>query len=92
MHGARLGVSVHHFDGATKMSVVHSSTMADDLLTGAKQIGAYLGKPPRQVYWLAERRLLPIIKLGGALVARRSALAAHIADLERAALDAGTRR
>jgi hypothetical protein len=62
----------------------HQSTstaedLADDLLTGAAAIGAFLGWPRRRVYYAAERHYLPIRRIGDRLlVARRSELAAAI--------------
>jgi hypothetical protein len=48
--------------------------LADDLLTGAAQIGAYIGWPLRKVYYAKERKHLPIGSVGATLIARRSEL------------------
>jgi hypothetical protein len=55
--------------------VLGSTTrLADDLLTGAAQIGAYIGWPLRKVYYAKERGHLPIGSVGATLIARRSEL------------------
>lgn len=61
---------------------------ADDLLTGAEQIGAFFGWTPRQVYHAWETTDIPIFKTGNGekcpLLARRSTLLAWIEEKERA--------
>ena len=54
-----------------------------DLLYGAKAIAAYLGVRERQARHLIEHGL-PHVKLGAIVVARRSTLAAWLAELEHA--------
>jgi hypothetical protein len=73
------------------------SDLAADLLIGATSIGAFLGRPRREIYGLAEpkkfrgkKRLAdhprwPIFSWGGKIAARKSALRQHIVDLEKAA-------
>lgn len=51
-----------------------SPSLADDLLTGASAIASYLGWPERKTYYAAEKKLLPIGRVGSTLVARRSEL------------------
>jgi hypothetical protein len=65
-----------------------SHELKDDLLTGVPAIAAFLGKSPRQVYYLAEtedlpaEQKLPLFKIGSIWHARRSKLVEHIAKLE----------
>jgi hypothetical protein len=63
-----------------------------DGLDGAEEIAQFLSRilgprwTPRRVYEVAERGGLPIIKIRGAgLIARKSALLAHIVAAEKAA-------
>ena len=46
----------------------------EDLLTGAPAIAKYLGWPQRKIYYYAERRQLPIGRVGQTLIARKSEL------------------
>jgi hypothetical protein len=48
--------------------------LADDLLNGAAEIAHFLGRSPREVYWLAKTKRLPIGRLGRKLIASRNAL------------------
>ena len=48
--------------------------LAEDLLTGAPAIAAYLGWPCRRVYYVAEQGYLPIGQVGKLLTARKSEL------------------
>ncbi|MFD1701721.1 DNA-binding protein [Methylopila henanensis] len=62
--------------------------LADDLLTGAREIAAFIyGSPSRanvrRVYYLVETSRIPIFRLGGALSARKSVLLAWIEAQER---------
>lgn len=54
------------------------NTLAYDLLTGARAIGAYLGWKDRKVYYAHEQQHLPIQKVGETLVARKSELIAAV--------------
>ena len=47
-----------------------------DLLTGAEAIAAYIGAPwnERKIYYAAEKRYLPIGRVGQTLIARKSEL------------------
>jgi hypothetical protein len=52
-------------------------TIADDMLDGAKQIAQFLygdEKLTRRVYYLTDRKKLPVFRLGSGLKARRSVL------------------
>lgn len=48
--------------------------LKDELLKGAEEIGDYINEPPKRVYYLAARGLIPCFKIGFLLHARRSAL------------------
>jgi hypothetical protein len=62
--------------------------LADDLMDGANEIAEFLyGRPvtpekKRRVYYIAERRTLPIFTIGSILHARKSTLRAEIAKRE----------
>jgi hypothetical protein len=65
------------------------AALAHDLLDGAGEIAEFLygdtSRPKiRRVYYLAERKLLPIFQLGSILHARKSTLLAAIAEREAA--------
>lgn len=60
------------------MSNQTPTSIADDLLTGARPIAEFLGWPLRRVYYAAEKHYLPIGRLGAILVARRSELSKAI--------------
>lgn len=47
-------------------------TLGDDLLTGADEIAAYIGWPPRRVYRAVEKNLIPYFKKGSLILARKS--------------------
>jgi hypothetical protein len=53
---------------------------AQDLLPGAARIAEFLGTTERRVYYLAERRLLPIGRVGRSLFARRSELVTALSN------------
>ena len=65
-----------------------ANSLAEDLLRGADQIGAYVyGDDPqrkRKVYHGYEKGYLPLFKLGGVLHGRRSTIHARFAELEQA--------
>ena len=50
------------------------TTFADDILKGADAIGTYIDETPRRVFYLAERGLIPVFKIGNLLRARKSEL------------------
>jgi hypothetical protein len=57
--------------------------LAADLLDGIPAIAAYLGLPIRRTYELAEKKKLPLFKLGDRKwQGRRSRLRRHIEELD----------
>jgi hypothetical protein len=48
--------------------------LADDLLSGVRQIADYLGEPQRRVEYLSERGLIPVFRVGRRVHARKSQL------------------
>lgn len=60
-----------------------TSRLSDDLMIGAAALAAWLGVPPRKVFYIAETKQLPFFKIGGKLAARKSTIKEHIAKLER---------
>lgn len=52
--------------------------LADDLLSGVRQIAEYLGEPKRRTEYLAERGLIPVFRIGSRVCARKSELAAAL--------------
>jgi hypothetical protein len=52
-------------------------SLAGDLLRGAPAIGQFINEPVSRVYYLAERQLLPIGRLGSALIASKRRLREH---------------
>lgn len=64
-----------------------SDATETDLLYGLGAIGKHLGLTARQVEHLVEKGL-PTFKLGRTVCARRSALARHFAEQEKAASNA----
>ena len=59
------------------------NNLADDLLDGVEAISIFTGLPRRRVYYLAERGLLPLFKIGDRKwQGRKSTLRQHIAKLE----------
>ena len=61
--------------------------LADDLLEGADEIGAFLDWNQRRVFYAAERKLVPIFRIGNRLCARKSSLRRRIEDLEQRAIE-----
>jgi len=57
--------------------------IADDLIVGAKLIGAEIGMSERQTYHLLETKVLPGFKLGSKWAARRSRLKTYFDALDR---------
>ena len=62
---------------------MQENDLADDLLEGAAEIGAFLGWNQRRVFYAAERKLIPIFRVGNRLSARKSTLRRHVEDLEQ---------
>lgn len=57
--------------------------LAGDLLDGVTAIAAFTGWPERRIYYLAEKGLLPLFKIGERKwCARKSTLRRHIDNLE----------
>jgi hypothetical protein len=52
--------------------------LADDLLSGIRQIAEYLGESERRTEYLVERNLIPVFRLGKRINARKSELAAAL--------------
>jgi excisionase family DNA binding protein len=48
--------------------------LADDLLSGVRQIADYLGESERRTEYLAERGLIPVFRVGRRVHARKSQL------------------
>lgn len=59
--------------------------LGEDRLDGADAIAAFVGIDRRRVFHLAERKLIPVGKEGGRLVASKAALREHYAKLTRGA-------
>jgi len=57
--------------------------LADDLLVGAKPIGAFIGRPAREVYYLGATGRLPLFYWGTKLAGFKSTLRQHIRGLEK---------
>lgn len=57
------------------------ASIADDLLTGAAAIASFLGIEERRAFYLCEKRLIPVGKLGASWVASRAALTQHFRSL-----------
>jgi hypothetical protein len=51
-----------------------TTPLSEDLLTGAQAIADHLGWPIRRVYYVADRKALPIGHVGALLIARKSEL------------------
>jgi hypothetical protein len=56
--------------------------LADDLLEGVPEIAAFTGQSQRRVYYLAEKKLLPLFKVGDRWTGRKSTLRKHYSKLE----------
>lgn len=55
----------------------------DDLLVGIKAIANHLGRPEREIYYLAEKKMLPLFRWGEKKWAgKKSTLARHFEKLE----------
>ncbi len=68
------------------MTTPLNDCLGDDLLNGAAAIAEHMGPDwtPRRVFYAAERKYLPIFRLGNRLCARKSTLVRHMEDLEQA--------
>jgi hypothetical protein len=63
--------------------------LGDDLLIGAKSIGAWMKLPARQIFYMAETGTLPLFKIGGKWAGRKSTISTHIANLESSSPKSG---
>lgn len=61
----------------------HPDTLADDLLTGAPEIAAFLGTTQRRIYHLARNGRIPVFYIATKLHCRRSTLLRWIESQER---------
>lgn len=59
--------------------------LADDLMTGIKEISQFTGESERRLYHLAETGQLALFKMGRLWCGRKSTLLDQIAKLEREA-------
>jgi hypothetical protein len=64
-----------------------TTKLGDDLLTGAREIGEFLGWPERKVYHAASRGYLPVGYVGPILIARKSELTTTLSGKRIAARD-----
>jgi hypothetical protein len=65
-------------------------TLGEDVLVGAAAISGFMfGRPQdrRRVYYLAERKRLPVFHLGAVICARRSVLVSWISNQEAKTFD-----
>lgn len=56
--------------------------MSDDLLVGIKPIANWLKLPPRKVFYMAEKKHLPLFKIGKQWAGRKSTILKRIEELE----------
>jgi hypothetical protein len=62
--------------------------LASDLMIGIKPIAEFLGISERQAFYLAEKRRLPLFKMGAKWVGRKSTITQDIAERENSAAEA----
>jgi hypothetical protein len=55
--------------------------LADDLLIGAREIGAYIGRSPPSAYRMASTGVIPCGRVGALYVASKKTLDRHFAEL-----------
>ena len=53
---------------------MEAQDLADDLLSGVPAIAEFTGWPERRVYYLAEKKLIPLFKIGDRWCGRKSTL------------------
>jgi hypothetical protein len=83
----KLKKTVTEVRDSQKTEPMQNENLADDLLDGVAAIAAFTGWPERRVYYLAERGLLPVFKMGERKwCARKSTLRRHIDALEARAV------
>jgi hypothetical protein len=61
---------------------METDDLANDLLDGVPAIAKFTGWRKRRVYYLAEKKLIPLAKVGDRWTGRKSTLRRHISDLE----------
>ena len=49
-------------------------SLSDDLLKGARQIAEFTGFTERQIFYYAEKKKLPLFRVGSAICGRKSQL------------------
>ncbi|MET3854435.1 helix-turn-helix domain-containing protein [Rhizobium sp. OAE497] len=64
------------------MNAGNDNIIEGDLLVGAKAIAEFLGVTQRQAYRLTTDRIIPFLKLGGTVAARRSSLSRWMDEAE----------
>lgn len=57
------------------------SGLKEDRLDGAAAIAEFTGTPVKRVFYLAERKLIPVGKEGGRLIGSKKTLRDHYAKL-----------
>ena len=77
-------------DGLTTPGIGHNRGPQLKVLWGAKAIGAFLGLPPRKVFYLLENGLLPGTKIGKTWTATEDRLADHIRGAVNSAPEVAT--
>lgn len=60
---------------------------AEDLLTGTKQIAAFLGLSEFRVSHAIRMKRIPFFRIGGRIMGRKSSLTQWLADQEAAAMN-----
>ena len=68
------------------MAVQRKVAPKDDVLRGAKDISQHTGHTVRQVFYLAESKIIPAYKEGATWCMRKSTYEAHIERLENEAI------
>jgi hypothetical protein len=58
-------------------------SIANDRLDGAKAIGDFLGEDEKKIYYWAERKLIPIGRIGSMLVGSKKVLKEHYERITR---------
>jgi len=61
---------------------VQDEDLANDLLDGAPALATFTGWKERRVYYLAEKKLIPVFKIGDKWCGRKSTLRRFLDGLE----------
>jgi hypothetical protein len=81
-------------DGASPAAITAAlgtpETIAEDKLEGCPEIGAFIGKTPRETLWAIERGWLPAWREGHKWCALKSVLRKHYAQLATKTVDPKT--